>query len=115
MTDNNSLGFTTAEEAALFSDVYDTPAQENVHDVASDNGLTENAPAPSEQIPPEVAAAIAKEKAERAEEWLPKMTVRVNGREVHGKAKNRAIIVLGIFLIVFFGLFIFAYSVLPST
>ncbi len=112
MTDNNnnSLGFTTAEEAALFSDVYDTPVDE----VASDNVLAENAPAPSEQIPPEVAAALAKEKAERAEEWLPKMTVRVNGREVHGKAKNRAIIVLGILVIAFFGLFIFAFSVLPS-
>lgn len=112
MTDNNnnSLGFTTAEEAALFSDVYDTPVDE----VASDNVLAENAPVPSEQIPPEVAAAFAKEKAARAEEWLPKMTVRVNGREVHGKAKNRAIIVLGIFVVVFFGLFIFAFSVLPS-
>lgn len=40
------------------------------------------------------------------DEWLPRMTVRVNGREVHGKKKNAAIVSIVSFIAVFLVIFV---------
>lgn len=122
MTENNntSFGFATAEEEALFSGMYDSSEQNTAaHPVlpTSDTAPVQPTAAPIEMntvvgdtdVPIEVLKAMEEEKAEKEGEWLPKMTVRVNGRVVHGKKKNRAIIFMGVLLLIFVALFIFAF------
>ena len=110
MTDNNSLGYTTAEESELFAEVYNSSGK-SLDSKADKPVNPEQSTDISTQIPPEVLAAMAEEKAQKAGEWLPKLSVRVNGVEVHGKKKNVALIVMLSFIVFFVSLLIFVFFV----
>lgn len=113
-TDAN-YGYVTSEEAQLFGAFSEESSSAcdssvlNAQPPVSDNRFIQSIINEAADMPSEVRSAMAKLNEERKGEWLPKLSVRVNGREVYGKKKNCAIMVIGAVFLILISVVLFAF------
>ncbi len=102
---DTKYGFTTQEEAELFSSIAEsTDSLNNNVGTAGPQEKYRNYNSVAD-IPPQLRGIVKPENEERIdkdEEWLPNAKVYFNYEEVHGKKKNRTLIffVVAVFVVV---------------